>query len=359
MYKIHFIIAPPINERPDWTFSLILNNGTIIQTTPDDILVLCTGYRPCLDFFSNDILEQLSYTPDDLFCPIILHRCIFHPTLLNLAFIGMYRGPFWAIIELQSRWVAATFSGLLSTPSIAVQQIGLDMERRVRAQQPRPQFPHNDYVGIIDDLAQEIHHATSSNSSDIIIPTQYRSDGPDKSVIDEMNSICEDANNGRFIAGAVFRSLHESKWTFDRTLNGKPADGNAHGQAEFKFSQDQELLYKEQGKLILSSQIPLDITQKYIYTYDEDKDLITVYFVDDNNKRASFFHTISFQPKQSSQNGWIANGKHLCNQDNYSVSYLFRFNGINLSHFEITYEVKGPNKDYISKTIFQPEKIIK
>jgi len=351
------MIAPPINERPDWIVSLILNNGTTITTTSDDILILCTGYRPCFDFFSKDILEQLSYIPDDLFCPIILHRTIFHPSLPNLAFIGMYRGPFWATIELQSRWVAAIFSGLLSIPSIATQRIGLDMERRIRDQQPRPQFPHGDYVGNADDLAKEIFGATSSNTSDIVISTQFRTDGPDQSVLDEMNSIFEEANQGRFIAGAVFRAFHESKWTFERTLTGKPSDGIVHGQAQFHFSNQEELLYKEQGKLILSSQIPLDITQKYIYSYDKSKDLLTVYFVDENNKRTSLFHTIHFQPRQSSQIGWTANGEHLCNQDYYSVYYLFVFNGINLSRFEITYTVKGPMKDYVSKTIFLPEKI--
>jgi hypothetical protein len=268
----------------------------------------------------------------------------------------MYRGPFWAIIELQSRWVAAIFSGRLLTPSITVQQLGLDMERRIRAQQPRPQFPHADYVGAINDLANEILSTPSSNTSDIVIPTQYQTNGPDQSVVDEMNSICEEANHGRFIAGAVFRALHETKWTFERILTGKPSDGTVHGQAQFNFSHPQELLYIEQGKLILSSQQPLDITQKYIYVYDEAEDLLTVYFVDDKTKRGSIFHTIHFQSKQSSSNGWIANGEHLCSQDNYNVSYLFVFNGINLLRFEITYTVKGPAKDYVSKTIFQPEK---
>jgi len=352
------MIAPPINERPDWIFSLILNNGTTINTTSDDILILCTGYRPCFDFFSEDILEQLSYKPDDIFSPIILHRSIFHPSLPNLAFIGMYRGPFWAIIELQSRWVAAIFSGLSLIPSIETQQIGLDIERRIRAQQPRPQFPHTDLVGHADDLAKEILGATFLNTSDIVMSTHYRTDGPDQSVVDEVNSICEEANQGRFIAGAVFRALHESKWTFERILTGKPSDGTVHGRAQFYFSDQDELLYKEQGKLILSSSlIPLDITQKYLYVYDKIQDILTVYFVDDNNKRTLLFHTIHFQSKQSSQNGWIANGEHLCSQDHYSACYLFAFNGINLSRFEITYTVKGPAKDYVSKTIFQPEKI--
>jgi hypothetical protein len=268
----------------------------------------------------------------------------------------MYRGPFWPIIELQSRWVAAIFSGLSLIPSIPTQQLGLDMEHRIRAQQPRPQFPHGDFVGGADDLAKEVLGATFSSSSDIVISTQFRSDGPDQSVVDEMNSIFEQANNGRFIAGAVFRALHESKWTFERKLTGKPSDGLVHGQAKFHFSNQEELLYKEQGQLILPSQIPLDITQKYIYVYDKSQDLLTVYFVDDHNQRTSLFHTIHFQPKHTSDTGWIAYGEHLCNEDYYSVSYLFVFNGINLSRLEITYTVKGPAKDYISKTIFQPEK---
>ncbi|UJR13464.1 hypothetical protein I4U23_000478 [Adineta vaga] len=335
--------------------TLKLNNGFRFPTTCNDILILCTGYRPCFDYFSKDILENLSYKSDDLFCPLILHRSVFHPTLPNLAFVGMYRGTFWAIIELQARWVASTFAGLLSLPSITTQQIGLEVEQRIRAQQPRPQFPHSDYVGVLNGLAKEIDLLTSSNSSDIVIPAQYHPNSPDQSVMDEMNRLCEEANSGRFIAGAVFRALHDSTWTFERILIGKPSDGTVHGQAQFLFSQSAELLYKEQGKLTLSSQIPLDITQKYIYNYDEKNDVLTVYFVNENNQRASLFHKIDFQPKQTSSTSWIATGEHLCSQDHYSVSYSFAFNGINLSQFQITYTVKGPAKDYVSKTIFQPK----
>ncbi|CAF1197854.1 unnamed protein product [Adineta ricciae] len=345
--------APPISEHPDWICSLKLNNGKIFPTMCDDILVLCTGYQTCLDYFSEDILQDLSYRPDDPFCPLILHRSVFHPTLPNLAFIGMYRGVFWAVAELQARWVASIFAGLLPSPSIAAQQIGLEVERTVRAQQPRPQFPHSDYVGLINDLAKEI---LLTNSSDIVIPAQYCSTSPDQSVIDEMNNLCEEANSGRFIAGVVFRALHNTKWTFERTLTGKPSDGTVRGQAEFLFFSPNKLLYKEQGKLTLSSQMPLDITQKYIYSYDEEKDLLTVYFVNEDSQLGSLFHTIHFQSKENSSNGWLASGEHLCSQDHYSTSYLFALNGVNLSEFEITYTVKGPAKDYVSKTVFQPIK---
>jgi hypothetical protein len=111
-------------------------DGTTITATNDDILILCTGYRPCLDFFSPNIFKQLSYTPDDLFCPIILLRNIFHLPLSNLALTGMCRNVSWMIIKLQARWVATIFAGLLPTPSIALQQTGL----RIGVQPSRPQF---------------------------------------------------------------------------------------------------------------------------------------------------------------------------------------------------------------------------
>ena len=80
---------------------LILDNGTLLSIC--DVLVLCTGYRPCLNFLSQNILQMLFYTSDDQFNPLALHRGVFHPSLPGLAFIGMYRGPYWGVVELQAR----------------------------------------------------------------------------------------------------------------------------------------------------------------------------------------------------------------------------------------------------------------
>jgi hypothetical protein len=91
--------------------TLILDNGTMVKTTCDDILILCTGYGPSPDFFIKNILKQLFYTPDDLFCPVILHHNIFRSSLLNLVLVGMYCGICWVIIELQARWLASISPG--------------------------------------------------------------------------------------------------------------------------------------------------------------------------------------------------------------------------------------------------------
>ncbi|CAF3327362.1 unnamed protein product, partial [Rotaria sp. Silwood2] len=91
------------------------------------------------------------------------------------------------------------------------------IQHHIGDQQPRPQFPHNDYIGIVNDLEKEIYFKKSSkNLNDIVISTQYRINEPDKLIINKINSICEEENNGKFIGGVVFGSLHESKWKFER-----------------------------------------------------------------------------------------------------------------------------------------------
>ena len=345
--------------------TLILDNGTTIKTTSDDILMLCTGYRPCLDFFSTEILEQLSYKPDDIFCPVILHRSIFHPSLHNLAFIGMYRGIYWGCVELQARWVAAIFSDRQSIPSSDIQQKGLDLERRMRDQHSRPQLPHSDYVGHLNDLAKEVNGALPSNATDFVVPTQYRADAPEQSVLIQIDALCEAAKQGRFVAGVVFRSLHESKWSFERILTHQSTDFATHGEAHFSLTQQQQqLLFIEQEGITSSSlnvsKKPLYIREKYMYVYDEVQDVLSVYFIGQNNMVDSLFHTISFQPNKSSetsQPGWAAIGEFECDQDYYSIFYLCVFNGIQLVRLEISYIVKGPTTDYVSKTVFHREKL--
>lgn len=169
--------------------------------------------------------------------------------------------------------------------------------------------------------------------------------------------IGDDANAGRFIAGAMFRALQNSQWTFERVLTGEPSDGIGHGRAQFLFSHSDELLYQEQGKFTLTAQTPLESSQQYLYRYGEDSDRLSVYFIDGNNRSAALFHTLHFQPHSYSPVGWLATGEHLCSQDRYFASYSLVFNGVNLSRLQITYRVKGPAKAYISQTVFEPEAI--
>lgn len=122
-----------------------------------DALIFCTGYRTVLPFFDKKILEILGYQPDDSLQPLLLHKAVFPPpSLSNLAFVGLYRGPFLGVIELQARWVCMAFSQKVPLPTEEEIKRGIQEELAIRNQRPRPQFPHGNYVGFCEDLAAQI-----------------------------------------------------------------------------------------------------------------------------------------------------------------------------------------------------------
>ncbi|EFJ53123.1 flavin-containing monooxygenase [Volvox carteri f. nagariensis] len=123
-----------------------------------DAIVLCTGLRPALPFLSTDLLSTLSYTPNDNYVPLALHRRVLHPDAPGLAFVGVFRSPFFAVVELQARLAAAAFTGTLSAAEAdpETQHAGVALELRVRQHRPRPPYPHQDFVGHADGLAEAL-----------------------------------------------------------------------------------------------------------------------------------------------------------------------------------------------------------
>jgi dimethylaniline monooxygenase (N-oxide forming) len=97
-----------------------------------------------------------------------------------MAFVGMYRGPYFGVMELQARWTCAVLSGQLAPPSLAAQRTGLAQARAVRTRLPRPQFPYADYVGLADAIALELGVLPDLEElwEDPVIPAQYRLCGP-------------------------------------------------------------------------------------------------------------------------------------------------------------------------------------
>ncbi|CAF4790398.1 unnamed protein product [Rotaria sp. Silwood1] len=76
-------------------------------------------------------------------------------------------------------------------PSTAVQQIGLHVEHHIHTQYCPLQFSHSDYVEVIHDITQETNHSIPLNTIDIVVPAQYRIDETDKSVLIEIDFICQ------------------------------------------------------------------------------------------------------------------------------------------------------------------------
>ncbi len=67
-----------------------------------DDLILCTGFTPALDFLDPAILTTLGFDENETLQPLLLHRDVMHPDLPGLYFAGMYRGPYFAGVELQA-----------------------------------------------------------------------------------------------------------------------------------------------------------------------------------------------------------------------------------------------------------------
>jgi dimethylaniline monooxygenase (N-oxide forming) len=163
--------------------SVLLDDGS---RRGADAVVWCTGHLPDLPFLPDSVLRAVQYEPGDLMQPLILHQGTFHPDLPDLAFVGVYRGPFFGVIELQARWACAVFAGHLPPPDRAAAHAGLAAELRIRAARPRPQFPHGDYPVFADALAAELgllppggpdpDHAWWWDAP--LIPAHYRSFGP-------------------------------------------------------------------------------------------------------------------------------------------------------------------------------------
>ncbi|CAJ1410756.1 unnamed protein product [Effrenium voratum] len=153
-----------------------------------DHILLATGYRLEMPFLSSDLQDQLQLDPSDQLQPLLLAHQVWPVKAKNLAFVGLYRGPYFAAIELMSRWACGVFSGRLPPLSEEQLQEALHHELQIRQQVPRPQFPH-DYVEmaerlsgfaqvrpteILEDVSHPLHRALIEGP---LLPCHYRLQG--------------------------------------------------------------------------------------------------------------------------------------------------------------------------------------
>ncbi|KAN0019417.1 hypothetical protein ACTFIU_002626 [Dictyostelium citrinum] len=122
-----------------------------------DEIIFATGYHLNFSFFENDILEKLSFNPNDNFVPCLLYKYTFSPRIKNLGLIGIFGTPFYSLMELQSRWVNYVFSGLINLPSEKVMEEDINKINEIRNAKYKTLFPFGDYVLFSDQLAKEIN----------------------------------------------------------------------------------------------------------------------------------------------------------------------------------------------------------
>lgn len=337
----------------------------------DDIagIIEATGFQVHLEYLSNQIKERLNYDSKCARVPFLLSSgSIFSPNVSKIAFVGFYEGPYWEVMEMQARIVAqawdATSDPKASTHDTNVAQSAAVREAVKQGAPEVPQFWMADYVGLIDEFARvsgvkrhDLDFDARQNGP--AFPARYcatKDDSESLSVIREVaDTLRASEHSARFVAAAAFRAM-QGGWTLQRKIDSRHAampGGTFAGSAHFHprnptadgFSA--EYLYIEQGTLTMDNGLSFAASRRYVYRYKESTDTITAWFVEEDGLTTStLFNTWEFYAPEDTYHGWFAKGHHWCSPDTYKNNCEFRFRGVNLDTFGITYEVSGPKKDY-------------
>ncbi|KAJ5727829.1 FAD-dependent pyridine nucleotide-disulfide oxidoreductase [Penicillium malachiteum] len=199
-------------------------------------VVMATGYTPfdALSFLPEDVLSILEYSTEDSFLPLVLDKGgTIRSEVPDLGFVGLYRGPYWGVMEMQARFLGAEWARRdHETPKTEDQRASVRILRHSESITRRSQFPMGDYVGLMEAFARdlEIERRTLSNDdsrSGPVIPARYtynqgtssaddlKATSETQLTLDALTSISDEDHPAWKIAtaAAVFRALHGT-WSF-------------------------------------------------------------------------------------------------------------------------------------------------
>ena len=142
------------------------------STATVSAIICATGYDVDIPYLSDDVRRMLG--PD-----LALYQRTFHPDLPGFGVIGQFlaQGPYFPLLELQARWIAAVWSGRAALPDDAV-------VRRTVAE-PRPALDAHNALALT--LSEELGVAPEPTdwpelSEPLLfgpmLPPRYRLSGP-------------------------------------------------------------------------------------------------------------------------------------------------------------------------------------
>jgi hypothetical protein len=340
-------------------------------------LICCTGYSPDLESYCggsaeepSGILEAVQYDPTDAFSPMTTHLETLHPELSNLAFVGLYRGPYMGVVELQARLASEYLSGKTTTSlSNSHWKKELATSEAIRHADPelRPQFPRFDYVGFLDSLVGSLAEprgfpTENLGAGEIVTPAFYQADpGLIESAKRDLDREAERSNTGHHLPSVVTSAL-VGNWSFERDIVHFASGGRSiaqrqyiHGKVNYSRSKDHNSVrYREDGLFEISPTKSLPVFREYDYlcTSDDGGGALELYFVE-NGKKTYLFLSLQFQ-HQDKDGYWVATNDHLCVKDLYKGNFKIKLDGLAATEVIITYRVRGPSKDYESTTVMRP-----
>lgn len=365
-------------------------------------VVVATGFdaSPCLDFLPEAIRQKLHHSPAHINQPVALaFHGTHHPDVPGLGFVGFYRSPYWGVMQMQARFLARYWShsgendGSAKLADKLDQDVSIQRTLDLRDDPRCSQFPMGDYPYLVQEMAEALGIPITEPFTDslpklshndrplnTLTPARYPDPTDTDTAQADGQKLREDTHNialagltgTRFIARAVFRSLLGT-WRLERDLDSKLTShpsGHFSGTAQFLLrkktshglqcasngtptpvdEEGLEYLYIEEGDFKTESGFGFRATRRYIWRYDEKRDVLSVWFVKPEGLKTAdyLFHEIEFkQPEEGTRDaGWKAGAGHLCIDDFYDVEYGFKFQAVNLKEWSVGYNVKGPKKDY-------------
>lgn len=351
--------VPPTSSK-----TLVLEPGTPGSVAKEieevDTIILATGYHPTSSLqsmFSQSMFSSFTSSPsipkDPNFLPFLLYNQTLHPAFQRTGgFVGMHKGPYFGVMEMQGRWLAGLFSGKLDWPADEEIRKGIEASGKIRDSRAdnnqsrfRPQWSSGDYLGVVDDLRGRLNMtltpSATTYSPNPMIPAHFvdaNSNNNEASrMLDSLKAYITPPPSATeiapFVAKVIFRSL-QGKWALSRRIDSKHPgfpSGQFTGSAEFRprtptftpsprsegepnspdcsirLVQDcnppssetpggevLEYLYIEQGNFKTDTGPTMAGHRRYIYRYHPGEDVITVWFVKTDGIEVDyFFHEVS------------------------------------------------------------------
>ncbi|KAK6413118.1 hypothetical protein LTR95_017892, partial [Oleoguttula sp. CCFEE 5521] len=373
-----------ISERDERVVAKMSHGGASTEIADIGAVVYATGYSPspALDMLHPQVKEALHFDEKSMRLPLILEQWqTISKAVPNLAFIGFYEGPYWGVMEMQSRLIAQHWLNEQEVPTKPYEEVSKMLDLR-NAMQERaldvPQYWFGDYAGYVEELASmlklERNDGDFKERTGTVSPARYLNVGDDRK---EANMTMRDLfdtwqacqNTGTYTARAALRAL-QGNWDVHRRItsyNDTYPSGVLTGTASFHFraptdaAYDLEYLYVESGTFTLSTGATMNASRRYVYSYSEAQDKLSVWFVKPAHDLEVdyLFHDLTFAPPAEAEDAGhhIAKADHLCVKDMYWTEYRLPIKGIALQSFQVEHKVKGPDKDYVSFTDYRrPEK---
>ena len=138
-----------------------------------DVVLFCTGYKLCLDYFEPSVVKKLRFDPNNEKMPILLYKYTVHPDLENMAVVGGISGLFFAGFELQARWAIKLFKGEKRLPPRDQIDEEMRQDEAKRDKAENNQYPHGIYNELVDKLAVESDALPDFESIAKISPKLY------------------------------------------------------------------------------------------------------------------------------------------------------------------------------------------